>query len=164
MPFSATISETHFETGTMTTDFPPPLAELRETFEELEDWEERYEYLLDIGRDLPALDASLQCDANKVHGCMSSVWLAMQEGPQVNGQEATIEIQADSDSLIVKGLIVLLLALYNHKTPAQAIAEDPQKFFASLGLNQHLSPNRRNGLYSMVGRIRELCVRMEASD
>ncbi len=151
-------------TPSMTNEFPPSLNELRETFQELEDWEDRYEYLLDIGRELPALDGVLQCDQNKVHGCMSTVWLAVQEHPGENGQGPTIEIRADSDSLIVKGLIVLLLALYNHKTPVQAIAEDPQQFFASLGLNQHLSPNRRNGLYSMVGRIRELCVQMAASD
>ena len=147
----------------MTTEFPPSKTELLETFEELEDWEGRYEFLLDIGRELPKLDPTLQTDENKVHGCMSTVWLAIDEKPGNNGQDNTIDIHADSDSLIVKGLIVLLLSLYDNKTPVQAIGEDPQEFFSTLGLNQHLSPNRRNGLYSMVGRIRELCVQMAAN-
>jgi cysteine desulfuration protein SufE len=146
----------------MSTQFPPSTTELLETFQELEDWEERYEFLLDIGRELPAMDAGLQCDENKVHGCMSTVWLVLRDKPADDPQESTIEIVADSDSLIVKGLIVLLMSLFENKTPRQAIDVDPQKFFGTLGLDQHLSPNRRNGLYSMVGRIRELCVRRAA--
>lgn len=147
----------------MSTEFPPPVAELLDTFEELEDWEERYEFILDIGRELPAMDLDLKVEQNKVHGCMSTVWLAMDSHRDAGSDATTIAITADSDSMIVKGLIVLLLSLYNGKTPAQAIAEDPQAFFTSLGLNQHLSPNRRNGLFSMVGRVRELCVKIEAT-
>ncbi|MDG2013548.1 MAG: SufE family protein [Pirellulaceae bacterium] len=147
----------------MPTEFPPPISELLETFEELEDWEERYEFILDIGRDLPAMNLDLKVEENKVHGCMSTVWLALKSHLDSASDSTKIAISADSDSMIVKGLIVLLLSLYNGKTPAAAIAEDPQAFFSSLGLNQHLSPNRRNGLFSMVGRIRELCVKIEAT-
>ena len=146
----------------MSTQFPPSKTELLETFEELEDWEGRYEFLLDIGRELPKLDVALQNKDNKVHGCMSTVWLVINAKPATGSNAQTIEILANSDSIIVRGLIVILLTLYNNKTPVEAIAEDPKAFFATLGLNQHLSPNRRNGLYSMIGRIRELCVKLEA--
>ncbi|MGI9515422.1 MAG: SufE family protein [Pirellulaceae bacterium] len=146
----------------MTHDFPPPVSELVETFDELEDWEERYGFILDLGRELPVLDESLQKEENKVHGCMSTVWLVIDSVPGNNGDDSKIEIVADSDSLIVKGLIVVLLSMYNGKTPAQAIKLDPNELFGELGLNQHLSPNRRNGLYSAVGRIRELCVQLAA--
>lgn len=146
----------------MATDFPPTIAELVETFEELEDWEERYEYILDIGRELPKLDSGCQTEENRVHGCMSTVWMTI-DRPQDTEASGGIEIKADSDSMIVRGLIVILLSLYNGKTPTEAIAVDPQALFAQLGLNQHLSPNRRNGLFSMVGRIRELCVHLASS-
>lgn len=145
----------------MSTEFPPTQTELLETFEELEDWEERYEFLLDIGRELPRLDTQLQTEENKVHGCMSTVWLEIHSEPNEQGNPS-IRILADSDSMIVRGLIVILLSLYDGRTPVDAIAQEPEAFFAKLGLNQHLSPNRRNGLYSMVGRIRELCVKLEA--
>ncbi len=144
--------------------FPPSQTELSETFEELEDWEERYEFLLDVGRELPKLDAAAQTEQNRVHGCMSTVWLQIDsvdsKDPEVTG--SVIEISADSDSMIVRGLIVILLSLYQHKTAEAALGVDPEAFFGSLGLNQHLSPNRRNGLYSMVGRIRELSVKLAA--
>lgn len=146
----------------MNHEFPPPITELLETFEELEDWEERYGFLLDLGRELPAIDPELQTEANKVHGCMSTVWLVMNPAPAGPPAASPVVIQADSDSLIVKGLIVVLLSLYQGKTPEEAISADPRQLFSSLGLNQHLSPNRRNGLYSMVGRIRELCVQLAA--
>ena len=146
----------------MSTDFPPATSELFETFEELEDWEERYEYILDLGRELPKLSAEQQTEESRVHGCMSTVWLTMGTCDANTDGRPTIAIRADSDSIIVKGLIVLLLSLYEGKTPAEALGEDPQAFFGKLGLNQHLSPNRRNGLYSMIGRVRELCVKMES--
>ena len=148
--------------STMTIEFPPTQTELLETFEELEDWEDRYEYLLDIGRELPKLDPARQTQDHKVHGCMSQVWLIMENNEDPETGDGSINILADSDSMIVRGLIVILLSLYQNKPPVDAIAVDPQAFFATLGLNQHLSPNRRNGLYSMVGRIRELCVKFEA--
>jgi len=148
----------------MSTQFPPSKSELLETFEELEDWEERYEFILDVGRELPKLPGELLSEESKVNGCMSTVWMDVQSAKDadVPVSDLPIQIQADSDSLIVRGLIVLLLSLYDCKSPGDAIAEDPQAFFNELGLNQHLSPNRRNGLYSMIGRIREECVRLAA--
>ena len=146
----------------MSDEFPPTTTELLETFSDLEDWQDRYEYLLDLGRELPRLDPEYQTDDHKVHGCMSTVWLVI--NPQMPDDSANqpITIQADSDSMIVRGLIVILLALYQGKTPESAIGVDPSELFSALGLNQHLSPNRRNGLYSMVGRVRELCVQLAA--
>ena len=123
----------------MSSVFPPSQSELLETFEELEDWEERYEFLLDLGRELPALDAQLQTAENKVHGCMSTVWLAIEPVPLDEGNTG-IHIKADSDSIIVKGLIVLLLSFYDRKTAEASAAEDPKDFLNTLGLNQHLSP------------------------
>ncbi len=135
----------------------------------MQDWEDRYGYILDIGRELPDLDARLQTATNKVSGCMSTVWMVVNqqaecESPEIQGEcSPPIVIQADSDSLIVRGLIVILLSLYEGKSPEDAMSVDPAEFFSQLGLNQHLSPNRRNGLYSMVGRIRELCVQLAAA-
>ena len=145
----------------MTTDFPPSKTELLETFEDLQDWQDRYEYILDIARELPKLAPEHQTEENKVHGCMSTVWLVV-NGKQADDSTQKIELQADSDSMIVRGLVVILLTLYDNKTPAEAIEQDPEAVYGTLGLNQHLSPNRRNGLYSMINRIRELCVKLEA--
>ena len=143
-----------------TTDFPPPIDELLEEFEDLYDWEERYEYILDLARSLPPLPAEWQTDANQVRGCMSTVWMVINE----NSNEKTDQmvIQADSDSLIVKGLIVILLSLYANQSPAQILQMKAEETFERLGLTQHLSPNRRNGLFSMVQKIRERAVQIEA--
>ncbi len=146
----------------MTSDFPPTLGELYETFEDLQDWDERYEYILELGRELPALPEKYRVDTNKVQGCMSTVWMVVH--PHENSQNGTaIEIVADSDSMIVKGLIVILLSIFRGKTPAAAISEEPSDVFAKLGLDQHLSPNRRNGLFAMVKRIKEQAVQIEAT-
>lgn len=131
-------------------DFPPLQAELLEEFEELEDWEERYDFIIDLGRELPGMPADQQVEENIVKGCMSQVWLVT--GMSESGE--AMKIDADSDSIIVKGLIVLLLSFYRDKTPAQIATDDVEGFLATLGLNQHLSPQRRNGLFAMVKRLR----------
>ncbi len=141
----------------MTREFPPEIESLVADFHEMEDWDERYTVLLDLGRELPRLPAELQTEANRVHGCMSTVWMVI-DTPQGDGEQP-VQIRADSDSLIVRGLIVVLLSFYDGKTPAEIIDADPAGLFSQLGLNQHLSPNRRNGLYAMVARIREACIR-----
>jgi cysteine desulfuration protein SufE len=140
-----------------THEFPPDIESLVAEFHEMEDWDERYTVLLDLGRELPRLPADLQTEANRVHGCMSTVWMVI-DIPAGSGEQP-VQIRADSDSLIVRGLIVVLLSYYAGKTPTEVIDADPAGLFSQLGLNQHLSPNRRNGLYSMVGRIRETCIR-----
>ncbi len=147
----------------MNKDFPPSLAEIYEEFEDLEDWEERYEFILDLGRELPPLSVDLQTEQNKVHGCMSTVWMVVDPVESNGAAQPQIEIRADSDSMIVKGLIVILLSIFDHKTSAEAVTQDAQQVFARLGLNQHLSPNRRNGLFSMVKRVRELALQIEAT-
>lgn len=133
--------------------FPPTVDELVEEFQEMEDWDERYDYIIDLGRELPALDGSLQTEEHLVQGCMSTVWLIARVDP---GESRQVQIQADSDSIIVKGLIVILLAHYDGKPAAEILKSDPVKLFEQLGLNQHLSPQRRNGLFSMVKRLKQL--------
>ena len=158
---SAYCSATGTETSkSMSTSFPPSIAELTEDFHEMPDWDERYEYLVELGRELPVLDAQFQTAENKVDGCMSTVWMVTHRAADNHDR---IEIQADSDSLIVKGLIVVLLSLFSSKTAEQILHTDPEATFAELGLNQHLSPNRRNGLYSMVKRLKQLALADEAT-
>ncbi len=128
----------------------PTLDELLKEFQDLEDWEERYDYLIDLGKQLPELPPELKTPENIVKGCMSTVWLATSL-EKANGQ-TRISIQADSDALIVKGLIVALLAVFNHRTPEEI------QSFGQLGLNQHLSPQRRNGLFAMVKRVKQLAL------
>ena len=135
------------------TDFPPPTEEILETFEDIPDWNERYDFLIDLGRELPKLPEDLQNEDNIVEGCMSTVWMALNSAGGPNDQ---IEIQADSDSIIVKGLIVVLLSYYNQKTALEIVQSDVSDYLKQLGLNQHLSPQRRNGLFSMIKRLKEL--------
>jgi cysteine desulfuration protein SufE len=131
---------------------PPSLEELHETFEYLEEWDERYQYIIELGRQLTPMPAGTHVEENRVHGCMSTVWLVTEFDPKAG----KMLIIADSDSLIVKGLIVILTAAFSNKTPAEILRFDIEEVFADFGLNQHLSANRRNGLFSMVKRVKEL--------
>jgi cysteine desulfuration protein SufE len=135
--------------------FPPTLAELLEEFQELPDWDERYDYLIDLGKQLPAVPTEMQTEANLVRGCMSTVWLATELTPTT---PARLKVVADSDSLIVKGLIVVLLAVFNNLTPAEILQTNEGEVMNRLGLSQHLSPQRRNGLFAMVKRIKQLAL------
>jgi cysteine desulfuration protein SufE len=125
--------------------------ELAENFALFDDWEDRYRYLIDLGRKLPDFPESLKTEATKVRGCMSQVWM-------VPGHPASdpsrFAFAADSDAHIVKGLIAVLGTLFSGKTPAEIAAVDTEASFRSLGLDQHLSPSRRNGLVSMVEKIK----------
>ena len=132
---------------------PPTVAELLEEFQEMEDWDERYEYIVELGRELPPLAAEHQNAANLVGGCMSTVWLVAQSA---ESNPEIINIVADSDSLIVKGLIVVLMSNYSGLSAREILDKDPNELFEQLGLSSHLSPQRRNGLFSMVKRLREL--------
>jgi cysteine desulfuration protein SufE len=131
------------------------LDELYEFFEFIDDWEERYGYIIDLGRKLPVLDDEYKVEANKVHGCTSQVWLIHKIS---DSAPPTIDLTADSDALIVKGLIAILMTLYSGKTPAEILETDAKTVFERLGLERHLSPNRRSGFFSMVGRVKELAV------
>ncbi len=122
-----------------------------DAFSFLDDWEERYKYVIELGRDLPPFPEALRTDAHKVRGCVSQVWLVTRVEPGPEGP--VLFFQGDSDALIVKGLVAIVLALFSGK-PARTIrATDADAVFRTLGLAEHLTPQRSNGLKSMVGRI-----------
>lgn len=124
--------------------------ELIEHFEFFDDWEDRYAHLIELGDGLPAMPAALQTDATKVDGCMSAVWMHAK-----TDADGRVHIQAQSDARIVRGLIAVLLLAYQAKTPAEIAAVDIEGIFGRLGLDTHLSMNRRNGFAAMVARIRQ---------
>ena len=129
-------------------------ADIVADFDFLEEWDDRYKYLIDLGRTLPPYPETLRDDAHKVRGCASQVWFA----PAVeakNGRKI-LKFQGDSDAHIVKGLVALLFALYADKSPEEALAVDARAALAPLDLDNHLTPQRSNGLASMVKRIREI--------
>ena len=125
------------------------LAELAAEFEVLGDWEERYRYVIDLGKDLAPLSDAERSDANKVRGCASQVWLVTE--PRADG---TLTFRGDSDAHIVRGLIAIVLRLFSGRQPAEILAFDAPAAFDTLGLKGALSQQRSNGLASMVGRIR----------
>lgn len=124
-------------------------SDLIENFSLFDDWEDRYRYLIDLGKDLPPMEDSLKIPAHKVEGCTSQVWM-------VTHMDAagTFTFLADSDAHIVKGLIAILMAAYYGQPHTEIGSIDVESLFRSLGLDQHLSPNRRNGFFSMVEKIR----------
>lgn len=131
-------------------DFPPSTNELLETFEDLPDWDERYDFIIDLGRELPDFPVEFQTKENLVEGCMSTVWLVV----KISQANQPAAIQADSDSLIVKGLVVVMLAYYSKLPAKEIVTADVSDFLKQLGLDQHLSPQRRNGLFAMVKRLK----------
>jgi cysteine desulfuration protein SufE len=125
------------------------LAELEEEFEVLGDWEERYRYVIDLGRDLEPLANDERSDANKVRGCASQVWLVTRAD-----DEGRMWFRGDSDAHIVRGLIAILMRLYSGRSPVDILGFDAKTAFGRLGLTEALSQQRSNGLFSMVERIR----------
>ncbi|KGJ07800.1 SufE family protein [Paracoccus sphaerophysae] len=123
--------------------------EIAETFEFLDDWEDRYRHVIELGKAMPAMDPALQVPATKVEGCASQVWIL----PQIAG--GRFDFQGDSDALIVRGLIAVLHALYAGLPVAEVGAVDAPAELARLGLDAHLSAQRSNGLRAMVARIRD---------
>ena len=119
-------------------------------FEALDDWDDRYRLLIDLGRGLPAMDAALKTEASRVRGCASQVWLH----PSFDG--GALHFAADSDAAIVKGLVALVLMLADGRRPADVDVDDIRARLDGLGLSKHLSSNRTQGLASMVARIGEL--------
>ena len=126
--------------------------ELLSEFEFLGDWEERCDYLIDLGFELPEMPAEAKTEENRVHGCQSMVWMTIETNR--SGGRPVVEITADSDARIVKGLIAVLLTIYSGKTPEEILAVDVKDIFDQLGLSRNLSPARKNGLNGMVQRIR----------
>lgn len=130
------------------------ITDIQSDFALLDDWEDRYRYVIELGKALPPLPDSLRTDANKVRGCASQVWLATTLEPSPAGVAPKLVFQGDSDALIVRGLVAILFAVYAGKTAEEILATDAQAVFASLGLKEHLTPQRSNGLASMVERIK----------
>ncbi len=113
-------------------------------------WEDRYKYIIDLGKELPVMDASLHTDDRLVRGCQSQVWI------DTRVEDGRLQIAVDSDAFIVKGLLGVVLAAYNNKTPGDVLAFDIDSYFEQLELMNHLSPTRGNGLKAMVARIRAI--------
>jgi cysteine desulfuration protein SufE len=127
--------------------------DIADTFEFLEDWEERYRHVIEMGKQMPALDAAFKVPALKVEGCASQVWLRpVVEG---TGPGAVFDFEGESDAMIVRGLIAVLHALYSGITVAEVLQVDAPSELARLGLNEHLSAQRSNGVRAMVERIVE---------
>ncbi len=126
------------------------LDDVFETFELLDEWTERYGFLIELGEELPAMDDALKIKEHKVKGCLSQVWMV----PRHEGD--VMHFIADSDAHIVRGLVALVLLMFNGKTPNEVVALDPRPTLARLGLDKHLSPGRNNGLHSMIARMKKL--------
>lgn len=125
------------------------IADLESDFAVLDDWEDRYRYIIELGRMLPPMAPELKTDVTKVRGCTSQVWLVSET--QSSG---AMHFIGDSDAHIVRGLVAILFSIYEGKPAEEIRALDPHATFAALGLNEHLTPQRSNGLASMVERIR----------
>jgi cysteine desulfuration protein SufE len=132
----------------MSASIETDLQDLKDEFEILSDWEERYRHIIDLGKALPPLAYHERSEANRVRGCASQVWLVTEP------HEGRISYRGDSDAHIVRGLIALLLRLYSDRTAEEILAFDARAALASLGLDGALSTQRTNGLASMVERIR----------
>ncbi len=123
--------------------------ELVARFDYFDDWDDRYRYIIDLGRKLNPLDDAAKTDENKVRGCISQVWLTCRT------EDERLRFEADSDSTIVKGLIAIVLMLHDDRAPAEILTLDVSDLFDRLGLGSHVTVNRRNGFYAMLGKLRE---------
>ncbi len=129
---------------------PQNVQDMIDDFAFLSDWEERYMHVIDMGKSMPPLPAPDKIDANKVKGCVSQVWLTTQKDTAAG----TLHFQGDSDAFIVKGLVAVVLTIYDGRTPQEITALDAGSILSQLGLSEHLSPQRSNGLNAMIERIR----------
>jgi cysteine desulfuration protein SufE len=122
-------------------------------FDVIDDWEERYRYVIELGKALPPLAEADRTDANKVRGCASQVWLATRVETDPNGVPR-LTFTGDSDAHIVKGLVAVMLAIYSGRTPDEILALDPEPIFTAISLRDHITPQRANGVNAMIERIR----------
>ena len=130
--------------------------EIVEEFEMFEDWMERYEYLIELGKSLPMIDAQYKVDENIIKGCQSKVWLHS----NLDGDK--IRYTADSDAILTKGLVALLLRVFDNQTPKDILDADTN-FIDEIGLKEHLSPTRANGLVSMLKQIKLYAIAQQAN-
>jgi cysteine desulfuration protein SufE len=129
------------------------LDEIIGNFSVLDDWDDRYRYLIELGRELPALPDTAHSESNKVQGCASQVWLDTTVRPDGSGGPV-LTFAGDSDAHIVRGLIAILFAIYSGKSAREILSIDALQLFEGMGLREHLTPQRSNGFRSMVDRIR----------
>jgi cysteine desulfuration protein SufE len=129
------------------------IEEIVDNFSVLDDWDDRYRYLIELGRELPPLADAAHNDANKVSGCASQVWLETKVHPDGAGG-AVLTFAGDSDAHLVRGLIAILFAIYSGRSAKRILATDAVALFDKMGLREHLTPQRSNGFRSMVERIR----------
>lgn len=127
---------------------PPAFEEIRENLSFLDDWEDRYKYIIELGQALPPLAEAEKSPGNKVHGCTAQVWLVTERAGD------SLTYRGESDAMIVRGLVAILVALYSSRPPAEIADTDAIAIFDELGLREHLSTQRSNGLVAMVNRIR----------
>ncbi len=113
-----------------------------------DDWEDRYRFIIDLGKQLPKMDESAKTEDKLVRGCQSQVWL------DAELKENRLEFSVDSDAVIVRGLLAMVMCAYNHKTPQDILAFDIEQYFDAVDLVKHLSPSRGNGLRAMIERIK----------
>ncbi|KXS52037.1 MAG: cysteine desulfuration protein SufE [Marinobacter sp. T13-3] len=128
------------------------LDDVLEDFDFLDDWEERYAYIIDLGKQLPAFPDDERLEKNFVHGCQSQVWLIH----HYDDESGKLFLLIDSDAMIVRGLAAIILVALNNKTPRELLATDIDELFERLDLFRHISPTRGNGLRAMVGKIRDI--------
>jgi cysteine desulfuration protein SufE len=130
----------------------PAIDEIIDNFSLLDEWDDRYRYVIELGRGMSPMSDVDRTDANKVHGCASQVWLATTA--RLDGDQPVLDFSGDSDAHIVRGLVAILLATVSGKPATEILSTDPIVLFDRLGLREHLTPQRSNGFRSMVARIR----------
>ncbi len=130
---------------------PANIQDMIDDFAFLTDWEDRYTHVIDMGRNLAPLLPSEKIEANKVKGCVSQVWLVTEQD-----DDKVLKFRGDSDAHIVKGLVAVVLQIYDGRTPPEALSLEPTSILSQLGLSEHLSPQRSNGLNAMIKRIRAI--------
>ena len=128
----------------------PSSKEIVEDMAFFDDWEQRYQYIIDLGKSIPPIDESLKTNENLVRGCQSNVWLVSTE------RDGKLQFQADSDAVIVNGLLALVIAVFNDKTMAQILDFDINGYFKALDLERHITPTRGNGLQAIVAKIQAI--------
>jgi cysteine desulfuration protein SufE len=131
---------------------PQAFRDIEANFAFLDDWEDRYRYIIELGQALPPLDPAERNAQNKVNGCVSQVWLVSHA--EQRGDQATLSYRGESDAMIVRGLVAILVALYSGRSVDEIARTDAIAVFDRLGLREHLSTQRSNGLVAMVNRIR----------
>ena len=137
---------------------PPSLDEIKDSFTFFDSWEERYQFIIDLGRELPELQSDEKIDSNLIRGCQSQVWMIH----SYNEETGDLQLDLDSDAHIVKGLICIVLSAYSQKTPEEVLNFDIEDLFSDLDLLRHLSSTRGNGLRSMVARVQSIAEKIVA--